>query len=261
MPIKPHKGESQSDFMGRCMHELGQSDTDRPQDQKVAICMDAWREAHGGEKPKGVVDDLTTEDCPDLDDEETQDEYLDRCTEELMEEYFEDGLTNVDAQSLCETRLAQENAGSGEEAARGIRHKTHAESVQGMEFVLSDETPDRMGDIIEAAGWDLENFVKNPIALFNHNPHFPVGKWNSVKIDAEGKKLRGHLQLAPKGTSPRIDEIRSLIEAGILRAVSVGFRPIDSTPLNPKDMWGGMKFTKQELVETSLVSVPANPNA
>jgi HK97 family phage prohead protease/HK97 family phage major capsid protein len=262
MPIKPHKGESQSDFMGRCMHELGQSDTDRPQDQKVAICMDAWREAHGGEKPKGTVKqddtsgDLGPEDCPSIDEDEEEDDYVDRCSEEMTNQYSE--LSDDDAQDLCQARWDQDR---GEKAAKGIRHKTHAEQVQGTEFVLSDETFDRMGDTIESAGWELENFKKNPIALFNHNPHFPVGKWNDVKIDAEGKKLKSHLQLAPKGTSPRIDEIRSLIEAGILRAVSVGFRPIDSIPLNPKDPWSGMKFTKQELVEASLVSVPANPNA
>lgn len=54
MPIKPHKGESQSDFMARCMHELSQSDTERPNEQKVAICMSAWRDAHGGKPPKGL---------------------------------------------------------------------------------------------------------------------------------------------------------------------------------------------------------------
>lgn len=68
--------------------------------------------------------------------------------------------------------------------------------------------------------------------------------------------------LAPQGTSPRIDEIRRLIDAGILRAVSVGFRPSSYEPLN--DGGGkaiGYRFTKQELLETSLVAVPANPNA
>jgi HK97 family phage major capsid protein len=73
--------------------------------------------------------------------------------------------------------------------------------------------------------------------------------------------LRGHLELAPAGTSERIDEIRKLIEAGILKAVSVGFRPKEHTQLDSKNPFSGLRFTKQELVETSLVSVPANPNA
>jgi hypothetical protein len=39
----------------------------------------------------------------------------------------------------------------------------------GLDFVLSDATVDRYGDIIDAKGWDLTNFKKNPIALFGHS--------------------------------------------------------------------------------------------
>src|SRR4029077_9712217 len=88
-----------------------------------------------------------------------------------------------------------------------------------------------------------------------------VGKWKNLRVDK--KQLRGHLELAPEGTSPRIDEIRKLIEADILKAVSVGFRPVKREPRNEKDPFGftGTIFHKSELVETSLVAVPANPNA
>src|SRR4051794_6182267 len=103
-----------------------------------------------------------------------------------------------------------------------VVRKTHATDAAGMEFILSDETPDRYGDTISASGWSLENFNKNPIALFNHNADFPIGRWENLK--AVGGALRGRLRMAPAGTSPRIDEIRRLIEADILKAVSVGFR-------------------------------------
>jgi HK97 family phage prohead protease len=129
----------------------------------------------------------------------------------------------------------------------------------GLEFVLSDETVDRYGDIIEAAGWVLTNFRKNPIALFGHSSSFPVGTWTNIRVD--GGKLIAKLNLAKRGTSARIDELIGLVEQGILRAVSVGFRPIKSEPLNPDRPYGPQKYTKQELLETSLVSVPANPAA
>lgn len=139
-----------------------------------------------------------------------------------------------------------------------VIHKVHAEKVsKDMEFVLSDATPDRYGDIILAEGWDLENFNKNPIALFGHRSDFAIGKWENVRV-VKGQ-LRGFLKLAPPGTSERIDEIRKLIEADILRAVSVGFRPVESKQISP-DSFGEI-YTKQELVETSVVTVPANPNA
>jgi HK97 family phage prohead protease len=135
--------------------------------------------------------------------------------------------------------------------------KLHTAETAGLEFVLSDETPDRHGDIILAAGWDYADFSRNPIALWNHRGDFPLGKWSRLRV--EGKALRGHLELAPEGTSSRIDEIRRLVEAGILKSVSVGFQPIESRPREDKS--GGVLFVKQSLVETSLVSVPSNPNA
>lgn len=141
-----------------------------------------------------------------------------------------------------------------------IIRKTHNSDAEGMEFILSDATVDRYGDTIDAEGWVLDNFSKNPIALFNHQSSFPIGKWSNLRV--EDNALRGHLTMAPKGTSSRHDELRSLIDAKILRAVSVGFIPLSSTAR--KDDHGyfiGENYVKQELIETSLVSVPANPNA
>lgn len=128
-----------------------------------------------------------------------------------------------------------------------------------MEFVLSDETTDRMGDVVSVNGWVLANFKKNPIALFGHSSSFPIGTWENIRV--EGKKLVARLKLAQKGTSARIDELISLVEQGILRAVSVGFDPLESEPIDPKRPYDGRRYTKQELLESSLVSVPANPAA
>jgi len=133
-------------------------------------------------------------------------------------------------------------------------HKTVASPGDGMEFVLSDATVDRYSDTIEPAGWSLAAFKRNPIALFTHIGSFPIGTWTDIRV--EGDRLMGRLQLAARGTSARIDELIGLVEQGILRAVSVGFVPQKSEPHN-----GGTRFLKQELVEVSLVSVPANPAA
>jgi HK97 family phage major capsid protein/HK97 family phage prohead protease len=137
--------------------------------------------------------------------------------------------------------------------------KAIASDGEGLEFVLSDETPDRMGDIIKADGWVLTNFKKNPIALFGHSNSFPIGNWINLRV--EGGKLLGKLKLAARGTSARIDELIGLIEQGVLRAVSVGFIPLKAEPIDEKRPFDGTRFLKQELLETSLVSVPANPAA
>lgn len=140
-----------------------------------------------------------------------------------------------------------------------IRKASVAGKRDGMTFVLSDETPDRMGDVIKADGWVLTNFKKNPIALFGHRSDFVVGNWANLRV--ENTALLGDLQPAARGTSPRIDEVVSLLDADVLRAVSVGFRPIKSEPRDPEKPFAGELFIKQELVECSVVAVPANPNA
>ncbi|HMF88681.1 MAG TPA: HK97 family phage prohead protease, partial [Gemmatimonadaceae bacterium] len=139
---------------------------------------------------------------------------------------------------------------------RKVKVDTKAAGDDSLEFILSDDTQDRMGDVINPNGWVLDNFKKNPIALFNHSSNFPIGKWKNVRV--KNKKLVGELELADEGTSDRIDEIIRLVRQGILRAVSVGFQPIDAEPLKDNT---GIFFREQELLETSLVSVPANPSA
>ena len=79
----------------------------------------------------------------------------------------------------------------------------------------------------------------------------------------EKNRLGGKFIPANEGTSPTVNTIRSLIEQGILRATSVGFQPIKKEKLNDKasEHWGPFRFLKNKLLEASLVSVPANPNA
>jgi HK97 family phage prohead protease len=139
-----------------------------------------------------------------------------------------------------------------------IRKTTAAKAAGGdaLTFVMSDDTVDRMGDVINPDGWHTDNFKKNPIALFGHRSDFPIGTWRDVHV--EKNQLVGKLELAKQGTSDRIDEIRRLVEQGILRAVSVGFSPIEHELLKDNS---GIYFKQQELLETSLVSVPANPAA
>jgi HK97 family phage major capsid protein/HK97 family phage prohead protease len=129
--------------------------------------------------------------------------------------------------------------------------------VAGNEFILSDGEPDRMGDIVEPEGWQLSEF--SPIALFNHQRADIIGRWSKVRVEA--KALRGALILAEPGTSPVVDMARALFDQGLLDTVSVGFRSIEREPLDPKDPFGPQRFKKAELIEASLVSVPANPRA
>jgi hypothetical protein len=43
--------------------------------------------------------------------------------------------------------------------------------------IASDATPDRMGDILEPGGCQLDEFRRNPIMLAQHSPDQPIGIW------------------------------------------------------------------------------------
>ena len=154
-------------------------------------------------------------------DYDDMDEFIDDCIADRQD--IDPDEDDDDAASACQ--LQWESSLDERSGRKTVIRKTHASKADGLDFILSDETADRYGDVISADGWQIENFKRNPIALFGHNSSFPIGTWKNLHV--EKGALRGHLALAPAGTSERIDEIRKLVEAGILRAVSVGFLPVE----------------------------------
>jgi HK97 family phage prohead protease len=131
-----------------------------------------------------------------------------------------------------------------------------------MRFVASDESVDRYGDIIRASGWQLDNFRKNPVLLFAHDSRQPpVGQVPSIEV--VGTELIADCLFRPEGDSQLSDDVWRAVEGGFLRAVSVGFTP--TGPINElvdsAGNWIGYEFTSQELLELSVVPVPANPQA
>jgi HK97 family phage major capsid protein len=130
-------------------------------------------------------------------------------------------------------------------------YRTTVSAGEGMDFVLSDGTLDRHGTRINPRGWEVGKYLP---ALFGH-AGIPIGQWENVRV--EGERLLGRLAMAAKGTSARIDELRSLVEQGILRAVSVGFEVLDYGKPGQTEF----DIERQSLVEASLVTIPSNPNA
>lgn len=135
-----------------------------------------------------------------------------------------------------------------------------------LRFIGSDETPDRDGDIISIEGWELDNYLKNPVFLWAHDYSIPpVGK--AVDVFVKDGKLIFDIQFPEKGIYPFADLVYNLYKGGFLNATSVGFIGKDYVERDDdeaKDLpaWRrGVKFTRQELLELSAVPVPSNPSA
>ena len=131
-------------------------------------------------------------------------------------------------------------------------------------FVASTDTVDRYGDVINQDGWNIAAYERNPVVLLNHNANsLPIGK-GAVAVK------NGQLMIDVE--FDKDDELAQRVERkarnGFLNAVSVGFNPIESVERArlPKDHpayteRGGNYFNKSELLEVSIVTIPANSEA
>jgi len=124
--------------------------------------------------------------------------------------------------------------------------------------IASTPEPDRMGDIVEPLGIT----VKNPIPLLlYHDKRLPVG---TVTLNAPTKDGVTFSARLPKITEPgalreRVTEAWQSIRAGLIKGISIGFRPLkDGIELMRE---GGLRFKQIEVLELSLVAVPANATA
>lgn len=131
---------------------------------------------------------------------------------------------------------------------KGLIEKT---ATGGYRVLASTAATDRQGEIIAQDGWDLKNFMKNPVMLWAHDySSLPVAKVTSFPNDLRG--LVADYEFAPAEGNPMAQQIKTLVDGGFLNAVSVGFIPKERN---------GNTITKSELLEISFVPVPANQEA
>lgn len=131
-----------------------------------------------------------------------------------------------------------------------------------VKFVFSDGSVDRYGDTIDPRGWQLDHYRANPVVLFGHNDKTAgnvIGKCRAVSVD--GAQLVGEIEFAPASANPDAEVVFQLVKGGFLSSVSVGFQPIEWSLAKDKSRVGGVDFRKQELLEVSVVPIPANANA
>ncbi len=136
-------------------------------------------------------------------------------------------------------------------------------------FIVSDESINTYGYRVLTSGIDLTAFKKNPIALWMHNrganwqptvnDQLPIGRWENLR--KEDGKLMADLVFDTDDDFAK--KLESKVQQNILRATSIGFKAL-KTSSDEKDMEKGQKYatvTKAELIEISLVDIPANKNA
>lgn len=139
-------------------------------------------------------------------------------------------------------------------------------------FVASDGSRDSAHTVLNQAGWDLKRFNANPVIGYNHEVY---GAWDTKDVDfvigkgrayVEDGKLLVDITFEPKEFNELAEKVYQKVLFGSLNAVSVGFLP------KGQGRWGDGEeargeanetyyYAGQELLEISVVNIPANGNA
>lgn len=129
------------------------------------------------------------------------------------------------------------------------------------EVMISTESVDRTGDIVRANGGQFADYMNNPVVLLGHDyGDLPVAKTLELSV-VPGVGIRARFQFPEWGLYDKADTTRKLWDAGFLNAASIGFNPTKSVNLDPSRPWGPQEYLEWELLEWSIVVVPANQDA
>jgi hypothetical protein len=144
-----------------------------------------------------------------------------------------------------------------------------------LRFVASTEDIDRDGDVIDVAGWNLEEWNKNSVIMWSHDYSLPpIAKGVRAEKDIRNKQLLIDArfptlaELAPDGNPSEhakfIETIYQLYANDILHAVSVGcsYDKIDEhKELDSRYSECRYHVLQETLMELSCCSIGANPSA
>ena len=139
-------------------------------------------------------------------------------------------------------------------------------------FVASDGSRDSAHTVLNQAGWDLKRFNSNPVIGYNHEVY---GAWDTKDVDfvigkgrayVEDNTLLVDITFEPKEINELAEKVYQKILFGSLNAVSVGFLPIGKGAWGKGEEGPGEEretyyYAGQELLEISVVNIPANANA
>ena len=129
-----------------------------------------------------------------------------------------------------------------------------ARQITGM---ASTPAVDRVKDIVEPMGL---SFADDAPLLLNHDHAQPVGSVQFGTPTEKGLPFTAKIAKVdePGVVKDRTDEAWHSVKSGLIKGVSIGFIPSEYEALG-KDM--GVRFTKAEVHELSLVAIPCNPQA
>jgi HK97 family phage major capsid protein/HK97 family phage prohead protease len=140
-----------------------------------------------------------------------------------------------------------------------LQIKSVDEDARILEGVATSVTPDRLEDVVEPRGASF----KLPVPfLWMHGKRQPaIGHVIRANVTDEGIAVRVQIEKddQPGPLKDMLDLAWRSIQKGLVRGLSIGFRPLES----PEPIKGtmGLRFKKWEWLELSAVTIPAHQDA
>jgi HK97 family phage prohead protease/HK97 family phage major capsid protein len=124
-----------------------------------------------------------------------------------------------------------------------------ARTITGM---ATTPAADRMNDVVEPMG---AQFTLPIPLLWQHRSDEPIGHVTHAKVGKAGIEIIAKIA---KGVTAEIDRAWSLIKAGLVPGLSIGFKSIEHEIIPTTK---GIRFKKWDWLELSAVTIPANATA
>jgi len=268
--LQPMAGENHADFIKRCKSQVGADD---PKDAET-ICELMWQQ-HGkaakDNKPYGDVayaDPGYQEDGKARYPIDTEEHiraawnYINK--PENQKPYSADQVAKIKARIIAAWKDKIDP--KGPPGAMSMTSLNRAYSVIDVKSVNAERrllhgvattpTADRLGDVVDPKGVRF----KNPLPLlWQHQHDQPVG-W-AIFADANERGIEFEAQMPEVAEAgklrDRVNEAWQSVKLGLVRGVSIGFRALQFDFLEK----GGIHFQQTEVIELSLVTIPANMEA
>lgn len=148
-----------------------------------------------------------------------------------------------------------------------IEIRAKDEDKRMIEFVASTSTPDSYGTVLPVDKWSLDRYAKNGVVGYQHDlyhsddPDNVIGRGEAF-VDGEALIIRIYFE--PADINEKADKIYRKVLFGSLNSVSVGFTRtapghwgVEADGEDP-DLY---YYNGQELLEVSVVNIPANSDA
>lgn len=169
-------------------------------------------------------------------------------------------MSNAKLSEFGERLVALSTTRQGLRAQFSIKSTPDKDDVDVLHMVASNETLDRYNEVVDAKGWQLDRYRRNPVI---QNSHRYGDILDTIGRAEKTEVINGSLvqvwRFASK-ENPIAKIARDLYRGKFLNASSVGFIPHEWEPGNHATEYS-RKYTKAELLEVSAVGIPANPDA